>query len=620
MEKHTALKKQKELQSANIQQARISQQPNEPESLQNYKVVRNNFNSTRCLNQKYSFKKPSHLGNTDQKKVNGLHNQRQNFNSKYSLSKNKVVNKTSPVNKYVVNSKNLSNVSIVNKMSASNSKNISVKAPCISSNGTQKLPYNTKDFIKEIESITELLKKKASSSPRRILNPSLKCDNVLHTKQTIHKKSQNNASDSTKFIKKETTFLKSKDLDKRQSEMPANVTFANEGKRFINSNHENNLPQEKVFNVNKSVYKKNNVKQSLNANPVAFLRSFKNVDESKNRFKKNSSRSTSRKVIFSDSAKVSRDLYTSGRAGVFKIKPSPSSTQELIMKLHSPDKIISSAKKGLKKLPRISKMKSPVLLKIKSSNTVKVPKSIKLKQTNTRYRKINKHLTPPNKRIQLEHTAQPKSSLKKIKKGVNSKYKLINKTLTPNLNKKTANTFCTSVNKKNTSLTMDCDIYLEVLNDSAVEKLEQNLLAISSELTAPLSPEKNENCNSRIIQPFVPKINSKIDYKRTPFKKSKSRISKYKVINSNVSQKSSVKNVLFSPIITPLRREKAVLVRRLFKSKNVIINKNVSPTNYSAKMIKSKYLSFNKRKSSNCQKYMHPAVSQHLKFKGNFFL
>lgn len=613
MQKHTALKKQKELQSATTQQARISQQPSKPESFQSYKIVKNHFNSTRCVNQKYSFKKPSHPGNTDQKKVDGLHNQRQNFNSKYSLSKNKVLNKTSPVNKFVANSKNLSNV--VDTLSISNSKSSSVKAPCISSNGSRKLPYNMKDFMKEIESVTELLKKEASSSPHRILNPALNYDNDPRNKQIIHNKSQISALDSTKLMKKETTFSKTKGLAERQSKMPANINFANGGKSFINSN-KSNLSQQKVFSVNKSVYKKNNVKQSLNTNTAAFLKNFKNVDESKNRFQKITSRPTSRKVIFSESPKVSRDFYTSGRAGVFQIKPSPSSTQGLIMKLRTPDKIISSAKKVFKKLPHISKMKSPVVLKIKSSNTVKVPKIVKLKQTNTRYRKINKHLTPPNKKIQLEHTAQHKSSLKKVKKKINSKYKVINRTLTPSMNKKTANTLCTSVNKKNTSLTMDCDIYLEVLNDSAVEKLEQNLMAISSELTAPLSSEKKENCNSRINQSFVPKINSKIDYKRTPFKKSKSRISKYKIINSNVSQKFSVKNGQFPPIITPLRREKAVLVRRLFKSKNVIINKNVSPTSYSAKMIKSKYLSFNKRKSPNCQKYMNPAVSQHLKFKG----
>lgn len=309
--------------------------------------------------------------------------------------------------------------------------------------------------------------------------------------------------------------------------------------------------------------------------------------------------------------------------------------------------------------PLVCKLKSPVM-----------PKSAKFRGI---YTKINeKHMISPKIRQQLKNNFVYRKVIPETKmKNVNSKYKVINKSNSTVLNKNVLNKQSSSESKENYVLLDKSDSF-ELLDDSAIDNLEQRLLAISTSMTATSTPvSKHGPTDSKTVpRSSTSKVNFEFCQKKTPLKKRKVLSSKYKVVNKNVADKvdsklclkktkykvvnknvstpprsslkrknsivmkDSAKKVCKKVVLskfsivnkpssvntTPTLKGRSTLVKRLYKSKSTIINKNDNSVNHSAKLIKSKYLGLNKRKLPSYQKHVfYPKVPLRLqRFKGHF--
>lgn len=611
LKQHENLEKAKEQHSSTSHH--IHQKPSSKLlTFSNDKMTRNQ--SHVSFDQKYSFKKSN-----DHRIIN--HNKRtvvyNNQNSKYAVCKNKSSKCVSLLNKDTDKNNVLNNNDITScKKLSTASENKFNKVP----NMPEKI--NAKNFIEELEYLTELLKKKTSGNQHLESSSTGKLMKVVQDKHPCHKTCNSNAVNTFKPLHYKTAFVKAKNL----STKPQAINTANIGNCYAKVNSNSFSFQQKMFNSNKF----NHEKEEVLLNSKTAPKTLRSIDKSKNKSQKDSAVSASRKVIFSDLENAPH-IFCSGNISTFASSPASSGKVKVNVKLTESNQHVSSVNKISKKSPN----------KVESLGLCKPSDLLKLKPSGAKYTKNNKELSVLNK-TPLKYSIHRKTPLsKKVKRKVNTKYKVINKTLTPSSDKKKRNSSykLVRINKSNV------DIHSEAfLNDSAIDKLEKNLLAISTALTSTPLSGKSEVNDNEMHQYSLSKVAFKLNSKKNHMKKSKARISKYKIINANASQKCVVKkkqnfiNTKPSPkkikyskfrlvnepvqpkqMQIPLKPAKSVLVKRLYKSKNTIINKNTSPINLSAQMIKSKYMTLNKRKLPNWQKHsVHQRIPMHSNFKDYF--
>lgn len=597
LKKHQALKREEG-------QKLLNQQTCPKPGLKRYNMVKSQAFTPSSFNQKYSFKRSEHNVTSYYNKRTVLHND-QNYKSKYVLSKNQPMSSMSK-NFEKANISNSSATSSQNKPII-NSKTKFVNIPCKSSKEFGKL--SATNLMKDIDSVSEMLKKKISGNKPQLPNTAAKYGNEPQNQLSIEKKYS--TLSSFKLIKKEKVICKNENSVKL-------IQKANHG--IISPG---NVFQQVEIIPNKFTFRKDADKKSLNTNSIA----------------------TPLKIVNDDKLREKSQNPISGFPSGSKtasVAPCPSvNISEFVSKSVPAHNQISPTKLNVTSRLSLSTghyRESPN--KVQLANLCKSPKVMNMKYAATRYRKINKNLTVPKGFEKLKFSNHCKMTPVKKMKKVNTKYKVINKTLTPLLDKRKINTGSYSACKGNSASFIDSNAFLKNSDESAIDKLEKKLLAESEALTATPLLKKGESNYKKILYSDT-KV-SPARYRKTPQRKSKTRISKYKIVNSHSSQKpmikknenlmtlkvgmKRVKNSKFSLVnkhvhpghaITPVRKD-YVLVKRLFKSKNAIVNKNATPTNYSAKLIKSKYSTLLKRKSPRQQQqYLHPRISLYPKFQGN---
>lgn len=580
IEDHEATTKNAQLKPSCTQNSNnlLPQKPNVKYESHPYKINVNRPSSS--FNQNHTFHKTNHLGFPDKRNRVLINKSAKN---KYVLQKSQNSNKFP-----VVGGSNIKSNVLINNASL-----VPVKKDL------QPEVNERMQLIEEIVSVTQMIKKKTSESAK--LSSTFKDMDSFSKYKTVNGGNVLPTNKLESNISSRSVPSVNACINTKQSEAAVNL---------------NPVPL-KQFNGNKYRYKKLDSKINKPLNTT-----LKNKDPLKNVPK--------RRVVFS-----LNKTSISETENANKNKHLSPDKQNRTVKLNMTKNSVLLSSNASTKSFTPAKVKAPTQLNFKTSSMYKSPKISKLNSCGSRYTKVNKSSVTP-KTNSLRRVIMPKST-KKINKKINTKYKVINRNRTP-CSKKSSN----SKSKINRSVTVEeSDSFLQELNDSAFDKLEKDLLAISAAFTAtPISNKGSEPCSTS-------KLNLKPTFHKTSLKKTKPKVSKYKIVNGSnlpnchqgkkqniASLRTSVKKLSCSKyklvnknlkpvqILTPARRASSVLVKRLFKSKNTLINKNASPTSFSAKIIKSKYFTPNKRKFPLWQKNDHriKVPVQHGKFKGMQFI